>query len=247
MLNIHSALSKKELQREKQKDYRNVVVIQVLIIVFGLTLSGPVLEDSTSGISKFILTLFLTFGVIYNFLLWDMFRNFTDNMKLVILFLVVLSAIPILGILGEFPYCRFIEFPNRRAYLLVLHGLLFPIEVTVIGYAIKDIFAEGYLTPDKLWGASCVFLMTGISFGSLFHLICLADPAALGTATDPGFANYSASVAYSLSILGGVDTGFPDASTLVKNIGVLEAVWSNLFALLIIGKLLGLPRQEGKN
>ena len=44
-----------ELQREKQQDYRNVVITQIVIVTFGLTLSGPVLDDSTSGISKLII------------------------------------------------------------------------------------------------------------------------------------------------------------------------------------------------
>jgi hypothetical protein len=44
--------------------------------------------------------------------------------------------------------------------------------------------------------------------------------------------------------LGGGDGGFPAASKLIRNISVLEALWGNLYAILIIGKLLGLPRAE---
>ena len=49
---FNRSLSSSDLQLEKAKDYRNVVIIQILIIVFGLTLSGPLLEDSRSETSK---------------------------------------------------------------------------------------------------------------------------------------------------------------------------------------------------
>jgi hypothetical protein len=39
-----------------------------------------------------------------------------------------------------------------------------------------------------------------------------------------------------------MDPGHPNASRLIRNISVLEAVWGNLFVVLVIGKLMGLPR-----
>ena len=81
-----------ELQREKQQDYRNVVITQIIIVTFGLTLSGPVLDDSSSGISKLIITVFFGFGTVYNFLLWDLLRNFTKSRILIIVIFVILNS-----------------------------------------------------------------------------------------------------------------------------------------------------------
>ena len=245
MLNIslRSILTRSELQKEKAKDYRNVVVLQVLIVVFGLILSEPVLEDSRSEISKLIITIFSGFGALYAFLLLDMLRNFTENKVLISTIFIVLVIIVLTGILAEFPYYQIIEVYDRQAYLFSLHGFLFPIELSVIGFAIRDIFSGGFLTSDKLWGAACVFLMIGISFGSLYDLISIARPGALGAEIELGLPNYSECVTYSLSVLGGVDTGL-EPVRLVRNISTLEAVWGNLYGMLIIGKLLGLPRQE---
>jgi len=39
-----------------------------------------------------------------------------------------------------------------------------------------------------------------------------------------------------------MDPGHPNAARIIRNISVLEALWSNLFVVLIIGKLMGLPR-----
>ena len=230
------------LSLEKQRDYRNIVIVQVVIIVFGLTLTEFLQGGSKTDIAKPIITVFSVFGVTYAFLLWDLLKNFTKNKLLLQLFFVVLIGITLTGMLVEFPYYTVIEIQNRQLYLLAIHSMLFPIEVTVIAFAIGDIFSGEFLTPDKLWGAACIFLMTGISFGSLYDLICIVKPGSLGKEIESGLPNYAECVTYSLSILGGTDGGYSNVSRLIRNISVLEAVWSNLFVVLIIGKLMGLPR-----
>ena len=230
------------LSLEKQRDYRNIVIVQVVIIVFGLTLTEFLAGGSRTATAKPIITIFSVFGVTYAFLLWDLLKNFTKSKFLIRLYFLILLGITVMGALVEFPYYTILEVPNRQLYLLIIHGLLFPIEITVISFAIGDLFSGEFLSPDKLWGAACVFLMTGISFGSLYDLICIIKPGSLGKDIESGLPNYAECVTYSLSILGGADGGYPNVSRLIRNISVLEAVWSNLFVVLIIGKLMGLPR-----
>jgi hypothetical protein len=227
---------------EKQKDYRNIVLIQIIIIVFGLTLSEFVLEGSKTPAAKLVISIYSVFGLTYSFLLWDLLRNFTTNKLLIRFYLVLLFGGIGIGILVEFPYYTILEVPDRRLVLLLVHVLLFITELIIISFAIRDIFSGEFLTPDKLWGSACVFLMIGISFGSLYDLICIIKPGSLNKALEMGWANYSECITYSLCILGGTDPGQPEASRLIRNIGVLEAVWSNLFVVLVIGKLMGLPR-----
>lgn len=232
-----------DLLREKQKDYRNVVIVQVLIITLGLVLSG-VLLDSGGNSSRLAISIFFGLGILYNLLLWDMLRNFTANRLLLQVILFVLIAIPVSGMLFEFPYYKIIELENRERYLFIVHATLFPIEVIIIAYTIRDIFTGQFLTPDKLWGSACIFLMTGISFGSLYDLICISIPGSLKPGVEAGFPNYAECVTYSFRMLTGMDSDYPSATKLIRNISVLESIWGNLFTVLIIGKLLGLPRLE---
>jgi len=240
---LKSFLSRRDLQREKLKDYRNIILVQILIVVFGLVLSEPIIEDSKTEISKLIISIFSFFAAIYAFLLWDLLRNFTSSRLLIISILVVLAVIVIVGILGEFPYYQLININDRQTYLLFLHGFLFPVEITVISFAVQDIFSGGFMSSDKLWGAACIFLMIGISFGSLYDLISIARPGALGQTFELGLPNYSECVTYSFCILGGIDSGL-EPVRLIRNISAIEAVWGGLYGMLIIGKLLGLPRAE---
>ena len=228
-------------EKEKNKDYRNVVLIQVVIIVSGLVLSTFVNFVQPTFSDKLIITLFSGFGAFYSFLLWDLLKDFTNNKILIGAFLVILTTIVIIGLLGEFPFYQILEINDRRSYLFGLHAALFPIEITVIGFAIRDLFSGNTFTKSKLWGAAAVYLMIGISFASLYDLINIASPGILGVDLSLGLESYSEFIYYSFNILGGLDTAYPNPSPLLRNLGVIEAVWANLYAILIIGKLLGLP------
>jgi len=230
--------------REKQRDYQNVVIAQVIIVVFGILMTEPLLTEPASLKSKIIISILSSFAAIYAFLLWDLLRNFTRSKLLVGSIFIVLSAIVIVGTMVEFPFYQVIKVNDRQLFLFTLHSLLFPIEVIVISFAIRDIFMGQFLTPDKMWGSACVFLMIGISFGSLYDIICIANPNSLGESIELGLPNYAVCSTYSFSVLGGIDPGYPQAIKLIKHISILEAVWGNLFTVLIIGKLMGLPRKE---
>ncbi len=221
---LKAILPKIDLQKEKAKDYRNIVLIQIIIITAGLLLSEPLLNDSKSQESKLIISIFSFFGAGYAFLLWDVLRNFTTSRILILTIFFILIGIVVTGIMVEFPYYQIIHVSNRQAYLLTIHSLLFPIEITVISFAIRDLFSGRFMTPDKLWGAACIFLMIGISFGSLYDLITIIKPGSLGVVIELGLPNYAECVTYSFSILGGIDSGLTP-SRLIRNISIMEAVW----------------------
>jgi len=244
MIRFFRILDKNALEREKKKDYRNIVVMQVIIISSGMILS-PFMND-VSFLSKLIISIFSGFGVIYSFLLWDLLRNFTNNQLLLKSFFMVLVIIVIAGLLVEFPFYHVIPVTDRRLFLLFIHGCLFPIEVTIITYCIRDIFTGDHLSMDKLWGAACIYLMIGISFGSLYDLINIYSPESFGESIPLGLPSYSEAVYYSFSTLTGIDNIYSHAIRLMRNIGIIEAIWGNLFVVLIVGRLLTLPRVESK-
>ena len=231
-------------EKEKRKDYRNTVIIQIVIVVAGLVLSPFLNFADPDNLDKLIITLFSGFGALYAFLLWDLLKDFTNSRLLVTFVLIILFIVTALGLAGEFPYYQILEIKNRPLYLFFLHGMLFPIEILVIGYAIKDLFSGNAFTYSKLWGAACVYLMIGISFGSLYDLLHIAGIASFGKPMTLGLETYSESIYYSFTILGGLDSSFENTTKLIRNIGVVEAVWGNLFAILIIGKLLSLPPEN---
>ncbi len=240
-------LSEEQLESEKLKDYQRVVMVQMLIVVLGMVLAGLYDPGSDTPGGLFVNLLFSGFGVLYAFLLWDMMRNFTQNLPLISIVFFVLIGIVITGLIVENPFIQFVPGDLRRPFLMGIHGALFPIEVLVISFTIVDVFGGKYMSTERLWGAACVFLMIGISFGSLYDLINIIQPGSLGEELELGLPSYTECIYYSFNVLGGLDTAYPNPTKLVRNLGVIESVWGNLFTVLIIGKLLTLPSKENKS
>jgi hypothetical protein len=244
MMLFNRTLNEEELQSEKLKDYRRVVSLQIIIVVFGMIMSAlfdPGKKDFPGLLTNL---LFSGFGVIYSFLLWDLLRNFTQNQYLIVSIFFTLVLIVLVGLVVENPFVKIIAPDLRRPFLLGIHGALFPIEILVIGFTIVDVFRGNFLSSERLWGAACIFLMIGISFASLYDLISIIHPGSLGVIIPLGLESYSECIYYSFNVLGGLDTAYPEPIKLIRNLGVIEAVWGNLFTVLIIGKLLTLPSRK---
>jgi hypothetical protein len=143
-----------------------------------------------------------------------------------------------LALLTVNPFISFFDEDARRPYLFFIHFVLFVIELIVIYFVILDMFSGEKLSPQKLWGAACVYLMIAICFGSLYDLIAIVQPSALGVPVRLGLESYTGCIHYSLAILGGQDPLFEQPIRLIRSIAVIEAVWANLFIVLLVGRLL---------
>jgi hypothetical protein len=232
-------LSTAALQREKLKDYRNIVVIQVAVITILMTLEDLLAGIGFVDIQKWVYTLFIAFAGFYLLLLWDMMRNFTNNMFIVRGSLAWLMVLFVLGAMGENPFQRLLD--NPRPYYIFIHTSLTIIQGYVISLSIRDIFARGGVTSDKLWGSACVYLMIGFVFGDIFDLLNLLKPGSFGVEIPVGFASYLGGVYFSYATLGGVDAGYDQMSRLVRNVSVIESLFGNLYLVFLIGRILGLP------
>jgi len=124
-----------------------------------------------------------------------------------------------------------------------VHLSLFTVETTVIYHCVHDIFTGKKLSVEKIWGSACIYLMIGISFGSIYDLVNIVHPGSMGIPLSQGLESYTVSIYYSMTIIGGHDA-FLQAIPLIQNIGIIEAVWSNLFIVLLVGRLLGKPDSD---
>ena len=232
-------LSAGALQREKLKDYRNIVLIQVSVITLLMTLEDLLEGIGLIGIQPWIYTLFIGFAGFYLLLLWDMMRNFTNNMLVVRGSLAWLLVLFVLGAMGENPFQRLLD--NPRPYYIFIHCSLIVIQSYIVVLALRDIFSGNRVTSDKLWGSACVYLMMGYAFGDVYDVLNLVNPGCFGVEIPVGFASYLSGVYFSYATLGGIEAGYENLSRLVRNVSVIEALWGNLYLVFLIGRILGLP------
>jgi hypothetical protein len=233
------------LNKEKQRDFRNVVILQIAMIVSALLLkdSLDLMEIKNSYVIRDLF--FLTLGAVYVMVLWDMLRNFTQSPFIIYTLFVVIVGTYILALVTVNPLFKLFETETeQQPYLLFIHSILFLVEATTIYFAILDIFSGNKMSQEKLWGSACIYLMIAISFGSLYDLINILKPGSMGTPLALGLESYTACVAFSMTILGGQDPAYQNAVPLIKGIGIIESVWGNLFIVLLVGRLLGQPDAE---
>lgn len=235
-----------DLRAEILRDYRNIVILQVLIILSALVLGEALklmgMEASTVAGARD--TVFLVLGGLYVYILWDFLRNLTRSQIIVTLLFVLIIGSYLLTLYTINPFYDFIgDEEKKRPFLFIIHMVLFIVEAFVIYHAIMDLFQAEKAFKEKLWGSASVFLMIGISFGSVYDLISIANPGALGIPVQLGLESYTLCIQYSMSIIGGRDA-MENAIPLVQGIAVVEAVWSNLFVILLVGRLLSQPSPE---
>jgi len=183
-------------------------------------------------------TLFLCTTIWYMVNMYKMVKSFDTNIKVVNrVYTILVTAVLIGGVLAS-PGVHIIEDNIKRIILFFVQVSLYSSFCTIIYYTIIEIFGEKSNMEERMWGSACIYLMISISFASVYDIVCLVYPNATGVLHEMRFHSYMMCVAYSMNVLGALDSSFPDAMLIVKDVSIIEAVWSNLFSVLLVGRLL---------
>lgn len=227
----------RELLLEKRRDYRATVMVQLALLF-----SELILEDMAGlfawplplGLLKLV---FFTLSGIYLFSLWDMLRNFTSRVWIHRgVLLTIILAFSTLMVTDLVIGSTLHDYPQLR---LLCHVAIWSVQVIVGAYALNDLFQGTGGDIDKLWGSACLFFMSGFIFGELYFCILLKDSKAFGHELPQAYWGLFESLYLSLTALIGLDNNaYPDCSRLVRNLTLIEGAWSQLYLVLLIGRLL---------
>ena len=226
-----------ELTQEKNRDFRKTVLLQLVLLTTVL-----LLEDLSRLFGwpipvEGLKLLFFGLTGVYLYFLWDMLRNFTLTVWLIQGVLGVITlAFVCLFLVDVLLGSSIAEYQELR---LACHTALLGVQALVVGFALRDLFQGSGRDVDKLWGSACIFFMSGFVFGQLFFCVLLKDPVAFGHRLPDNYWGLFESLYLSLTALIGLDNNaYPDCSRLVRNIILLEGAWSQLYLVLLIGRLL---------
>ncbi len=246
-MKLFSEMLAKARSYRGEQYYPFIVVTQIMIIVQALLLEDVLITAEVASASAIRDLAFMLTGGAYLLLNWSLFSRLVHNSfwSYTVLLILVIELSMITLLLNPFAPLLSTDL-ERQPYLMGMHVVLFMVEIGFIVFCIYDIFSQGTAVTDKLWGAACVYLMIGISFGSLYDIICIWKPSSLGKYFSLGIASYTECIAYSMTVISGIDAPHENPNDLIKNISIMEAIWSNLFVMILVGRLLGLPSQENK-
>jgi hypothetical protein len=223
-------------EAEKKKDYRRAVVIQIVFLVLVLLADEGLRIVGVGSRGVLFDGVFHMVGAVYLIALCDMLRNYTRSVWIVrgSFFLLAVAFSIMVGV-----NLLFDAAPGPRATLrLIAHGTLALVQIEVILFAIRDLFKGRLRATDRLWGTACIYFMSGFAFASVYATILMLHPSAFGSPLPTDAYVFFEAAYLSFNALVGLDTSYPNATRLVRNIALLEGLWSQLYLVLLIGRLL---------
>ena len=223
-------------EKEKKKDYRNTVAIQIVVLSFALVADDGLRLLGSESRGFLFDGSFHLLGGIYLLALCDMIRNYTSSRWVIRgsygLIASAFSLMVAVHLLFNFSQT------GRQVLLLIAYTLLALVQFEVIGFAIRDLFRSRHHAADRLWGSACIYFMSGFAFASVLAAVLLLNPQAFGPQFDSNSYIFFETIYLSFNALVGLDTSYPQAIRLVRNLSLIEGLWSQLYLVLLIGRLL---------
>ncbi len=236
------AVARNLLAREKQKDYRNTVVLQIVILTVQLLTEDLLKLAGWAPPMSLLRPLFYGLSGLYLIFLWDLFRNFQPPKWLmrtcqtgVLLAFACLVVLDVFLGVGEV---------NGRGFRLASHLTVLAVQVVVVLAALRDLFQGPREAADKLWGSACIYFMTGFIFAGFYYSVFLVNPLAFGTKLSPDAWGFFEALYISLTAMVGMDNPYDQSIRLIRNTVLLEGTWGQLYLVLLIGRLLAPESEE---
>jgi hypothetical protein len=226
-----------DLTREKLKDFKNVVPVQIALLLVTLMAKGIMDLFNTPYRDKITEMLFFSILGIYVFLLWDMLRNYTKSKILLLFLLVLIMGTFLLGVIFVNPFIALLELREFRIVTCLIMTALLLVETSVVYFTITEIFKHDLSINERMWGAACIYLITGIAFGSIYEIIDIISIKSLDFGIPLGTLHFIKSISFSFHVLAGTGIAYP-CTELITNITTIESLWGNLFIVFVVGRLL---------
>jgi hypothetical protein len=226
-----------ELAREKLKDFKNVVFVQIALLVVTMLVKGSLDLFEIPYTNKITESLFFMVLGVYVFLLWDMLRNYTRSKIMLIALLILIMGTFFTGFIFINPFFTLIEGTTFKIVAGLIMFTLLVVEISVMYFTISEMFKRDLPVNERLLGATCIYLIMGISFASIYEIIDTVNVASLGFNMPLGTLHFMKSLAFSFLTLAGLDNPYV-CSELVINLSTLESIWGNLFIVFVVGRLL---------
>lgn len=227
----------KELTDEKIRDFKRLTLIQGAIIFSLFLLDLFIYLHFPYHIELAEVIFFMLLGI-YVFLLWDMLRNYTTNRKLILLNFIFIMGVFLIGLIVVNPFVHMEPTPVYKLFLAGIQVCLLAVECTVIYFTLLEFFKKDLSMHMRLWGAACIYLMIGLAFGSAYEIVCVLEIQCMGIEIPLQTMALMKRYEFSLMVLSGMNSPYDNPIGMIFSIGTIEAVWGQLFIVLIVGRLL---------
>jgi hypothetical protein len=215
--------------------YTILLVLQVLDLVNVLVLHEMMVTgvlpvpELVFGVFQFLIIALL------NAIVLVFVRRFVKSNLLFFTYLAAIFASVFFMFLSESPAGAAMDPANLK--LCRFSGILFQVISLcfMLTIVFKDIFQKRHDLGYCLTGAACLFLIIGTVFGVLYALVEISFP---GSLTSEAYKNVVIpAIQFSFYTISGQDPIQP-AGTLIRNISIFESIFANLYAVMVVGRLM---------
>ena len=233
---ILSSLTPRILQA-RLRGYKWILAGQLMVLTNFLFFSQLFSSHPFPGWRELLLTLTGGLMLLMNYLSYQLIKELTANLLLRRAVITLLYVGVILALITG------LELIAKES-LLYYWMMIMSTSASLISFVvlfflmIYDVFNEKHDIVYRLWGSACIYLGIGATFGLVYCLLGIILPQEFGITGTVDIFQFVPSYNFSFYTLAGMDSPFPAFSTLVKNIAVIESIFSNLFIVLIVGRLL---------
>jgi len=222
----------------KLKDYKLLLVGQLLMLVHFLVVSEIITRyPFPLHIEIFVAVTFILSSSL-NYIGYQLLKVYTHEKQILNWVFVMITVGMVLGVYLGSPWGE-LTYPDFYKAINIVSSIALLLAFAVILYfMVNDIFNEHHDIIYRLWGAACIYLLLGILFGNLYFVLEVLFPAEFGTISSADIRHFVKCYNMSFYVLSGIDQPYEEMSRMVRNVTVVESIFSNLYIVLLVGRLL---------
>jgi hypothetical protein len=226
-----------QLSRERLKGYKWILSGQITIAICFLFVYELLSRHPFPNWRNILVGIIGTLMLVMNVLTYELIKDLTDNKIVQRTILVLLWFGVIIGIISAAGFLKtdtlFYSILNASSICASLLSF-----IILLYFMINDIFKEQHDITYRLWGSASIYMLIGSAFGLFFTLLEIMLPGEFGLNTPYDVFHVIPCYNFSFYNLAGMDSPYDSFSILVRNIAVIESIFSNLYIVLVVGRLL---------
>jgi len=177
-----------------------------------------------------------TVVLITNTIITVFVHRFLKNKLLFSVYLLAMILSLIFSFGTEGPLKSIMTMEQVKVLRLLGFGFALISNIFIAMLALKDIFSKKHELSYSLIGASSIFLLFGIIFALLYMLLEVWSPGLIVKSENSNIIHPC--LQYSFYVISGQDPPFENVDLVVRNVSTFESIFSYLYGLMVVGRLL---------
>ena len=231
----HSSMLFK-LKTSVSSSYRHLAIVFFGMVTILTLVRGVAQDIFGDDYLTYLAPLIVPFGGLFFVFMVRLINNLGVNKRFVrfilgLLVSAVLLRLATVLIISD-THIRVIFGSLSSAILLIMQAVC-------VYFMCVNLFIDVNPIRENLWASVSVYFMIGATFGTVYSLLLTVNPGGLGMELSKPVDIYIMGMVYSLNVISGLDPIYDSASETIRLTSVLESIFTMLFMVILIGRLLG--------